>query len=473
MNERGLVEVPENAIRDEPIAFGLTGVQLGICGCGVLVAAAINLLPVWEVIRVVLVVVLAGPIFVVAALPVRGEPAYRWLVRAVRYLRGRRVWAARLETPDKSQLSDEWENEKSPAESEAEARAPAEPAGDKTDTAASPEAPAEPVEPRSAPVEPMSMRQQPVRLAVVKPSPDDDPSSAAPAGEAVEPPPVVPHVLARLRLVCFLSFVGGTGRTTLAVETATLIAQRARYRTMDGDERPVRVLIVDANRLASAVGLRLGLPADALSSAWLPRFWLEPSAVAELSVESRAGPAVLTLPPHHQLSHSEVFPPSDPAPGFGSLAGRAIVHGAEDAGYQLVVADLAATLEEGHRELIDLADVVIGVVRPTAESVAEPFRMAEVVRHMDAGRKLVLVSSMADEADPVRRWAAEAGLPFAARVGRHEAFDDAALRGQPAWRLDPAVEPEIAAVARVVWPVLGSAPKRREGVLAALRGGRR
>ena len=57
MNERGLVEVPENAIRDEPIAFGLTGVQLAICGGGVLVAAAVNLLPVWEVLRVVLVLV--------------------------------------------------------------------------------------------------------------------------------------------------------------------------------------------------------------------------------------------------------------------------------------------------------------------------------------------------------------------------------------------------------------------------------
>ena len=60
MNDRGLVEVPENAIRDEPIAFGLTGVQLGICGAAVLVAAVINLLPVWEVARVFRQLDLAG-----------------------------------------------------------------------------------------------------------------------------------------------------------------------------------------------------------------------------------------------------------------------------------------------------------------------------------------------------------------------------------------------------------------------------
>ena len=41
MNDRGLVEVPENAVRDEPIAFGLTGVQLGICGVAAAVANAI------------------------------------------------------------------------------------------------------------------------------------------------------------------------------------------------------------------------------------------------------------------------------------------------------------------------------------------------------------------------------------------------------------------------------------------------
>lgn len=474
MNDRGLVEVPENAIRDEPIAFGLTATQLGICGGGVLVAAILNLLPVWDVLRVLLVVVVAGPIFVAAALPVRGEPAYRWLVRAVRYRRSRRVWAASLTVADKPQLSGEHDNDVPPAEVQELGPRRSWQGGENTDTAASPVTSAQPAEPGPAPVEPMSMRQEPVRLAVVMPDTDDaDASSAAGQGEAAERPPVVPHVLPGMRVACFLSFVGGTGRTTLAVETASLIAAHARYRTMDGEERPVGVLLVDANRLASAVGLRLGLSSDALSSAWLPRFWLEPSAVGELAVRNGSGPAVLTLPPHHQLSVSELHPMTEPPPEFSALAARAIIRGAEEAGYQLLVADLAATLEEGHRELIDKADVVIGVVRPSAESVAEPFRLAEVIRHMDVGRKLVLVASMASDEDPVRRWAAEAGLPFAARVGRHATFDEAAQRGEPAWRIDPAVELEIAAVAQVVWPLLGAASKRRDGVLAALRGGRR
>ena len=75
MNERGLVEVPENAVRDEPIAFGLTGVQLGICGIAVLVAAALNLLPIWEPLRIALILVVAGPIAIGAALPIQGDAA--------------------------------------------------------------------------------------------------------------------------------------------------------------------------------------------------------------------------------------------------------------------------------------------------------------------------------------------------------------------------------------------------------------
>ncbi|MBI3748075.1 MAG: PrgI family protein [Chloroflexi bacterium] len=127
MNDRGLVEVPENAVRDEPIAFGLTGIQLGICGVAALFAAALNLLPVWEPIRIVLIVLGAGPVALAAALPVQGEPAYRWLIRAVRYLRGRRTWQASLigatavtqhpaRIADKPQISGADQTAESPAE---------------------------------------------------------------------------------------------------------------------------------------------------------------------------------------------------------------------------------------------------------------------------------------------------------------------------------------------------------------------
>ena len=49
-------------------------------------------------IKIVLLLVVVAPIVLAAILPIRGEPAYRWLVRAIRYRRGRRTWNARLGT---------------------------------------------------------------------------------------------------------------------------------------------------------------------------------------------------------------------------------------------------------------------------------------------------------------------------------------------------------------------------------------
>ena len=71
--------------------------------------------------------------------------------------------------------------------------------------------------------------------------------------------------MAGLRVIAVLSFAGGVGKTTLAVEIATLVAARARIRSMEGTEQAVRVLVLDAARTASAVGLRLGLDPAALS----------------------------------------------------------------------------------------------------------------------------------------------------------------------------------------------------------------
>src|SRR5581483_11000662 len=108
MNERGHVEIPENAVRSESLAFGLSASQLGILGAGVALGALLNLVPVWAPAKVVLIFVGVAPVVLAAVLPIRGEPAYRWLIWAIRFGRGRRSWRAVLEAPDRpdtSQLS--------------------------------------------------------------------------------------------------------------------------------------------------------------------------------------------------------------------------------------------------------------------------------------------------------------------------------------------------------------------------------
>ena len=90
--EHDQVEVPENAIRDDPIAFGLTAPQLGLAGAAAAVAFVLNLLPIWLPLRLGLAILTAAPIFGVAVISIRGEPGYRWLLRFVRFARSERRW---------------------------------------------------------------------------------------------------------------------------------------------------------------------------------------------------------------------------------------------------------------------------------------------------------------------------------------------------------------------------------------------
>jgi cellulose biosynthesis protein BcsQ len=464
VNERGLVEVPENAVRDEPIAFGLTGVQLGICGAAVIVAAALNLLPVWEPVRIVVIVLGAAPIALAAALPIQGEPAYRWLIRGGRYVRSRRSWHAELKTPDKPEISGDGYAQA--ASASAEDGSPAWQVGDNTGTAApqrasSPQGEAPLGE---APRRPPNAREQVVmrdgqllRPHPVRPEDDgsEEPSAATTLGRP-EPRAPVPHLLPGLRIACFTSFAGGVGKTTLAVEAATLIAAHARYRTLDGDELPLRVLLLDASRVtAGAVAFRLGLEGDAISMAMQPVRWLHPRSVEDLVVESRAGVDVALVPAHPMTQGFEPEPERDL---FRADHVDDLLDGAREVGYQLLVVDLGSHWDDGHRHLVDRADLVLGVIRPTLESLPDVHRLAQVLRGMAAGRKLTLVANQADDDGPVRQHAHEYGLEVAAVVPGSPVFVTACERGEPAWTLDLTIEPALRGVAATVWPLLTDGP---------------
>lgn len=468
MTERGLVEVPENAVRDEPLAFGLSASQLLLCGAAVGIGALLNLVPLWLPAKLALVLVGVGPVVLAAILPVRGEPAYRWVVRAIRFWRGSRTWrAVLLPVPDKSEISEPVQDPGSAHQEGAGADMAITRLGardERVDAAAD-------VAPRAQ--EHGRMGERTVRLRVV--DPDDDPGSAPDetesASEAPARPSAIPHVVAGLRVTAVLSFAGGVGKTTLAVEIATLVAARARIRSMEGTEQAVRVIVLDAARTASAVGLRLGLDPAALSAAWSHRIWRDPSAIEDLARPTRWGVDVLTLPPHPQLTERDGQ--ADAGAGvFGAVEADALLEGAQRAGYHLLVADLGGILEEGHRQLIDQADVVLGVIRPTLESLPDVFRLATVLRGQGMGRKLGIVANGADDDAEVKRLAREVDVPLLGRVGADSVFTVAADRGEPAWSIAPARTGELVGVARAAWPLLSDGPSRmtrRRSVLRAVR----
>jgi Mrp family chromosome partitioning ATPase len=308
--------------------------------------------------------------------------------------------------------------------------------------------------------------------------PQDETSDAPPARRTAPRAPV-PHLLPGLRIACVVSFAGGVGKTTLAVEIATHVAAHARYLTLDGEERALRVLLLDASRVtAGAAGIRLGLDGEALLRASSPVGWRHPRAVEDLVVATRSGVDVAIAPAHP----TTLGPEPQPEPErdlFRADHVDDLVEGARSEGYQLLVVDLGSHLEDGHRHLLDRADIVLGVVRPTLESLPDVHRLATVLRTMGAGRKLTLVASQADDDGPVRSHAHDAGVAVAGAVPFHPAFTAACERGEPAWSIEPALEPAVRAVASAVWPLLGDgADAARTGGLrqsarrlAGLRGG--
>ena len=493
MNDRGRVEVPENGMRTEPIAFGLSAVQLLLCGAAVLAAAALNSAPLWPPAKLALIGVVAGPVALAAVLPVGGEPAYRWLVRAVRYARGPKKWHAQLisqaeaaepatpapaasgsggkEAADEPQDGAGEGSHKPQISGAGHHRDPATAGGwapdrhaDHLDTQPESQDPRSPSAPGAREARSMGDRIVPLRV-VARGDPGPEPQEPDPPDGAPERPAVVPHLLPGLRIVALLSFAGGVGKTALAVEAATLVAAHARYRTMDGDEHPLRVLLLDASRVTSgAAGIRLGLSGEALSRAANPARWHHPRAVEDLAVATRWGVDLVMAPPDPVASGWEPQPEAE-REVFRADHVDDLVEGAREAGYQLLVADMGSHLEDGHRHLLDRADLVLGVVRPTLESLPDVHRLATLLRGLGSGRKLALAANQAPDDAAVRAHAREAGVPVAASVPPDPAVTAACERGEPAWLVQPALEPSLREVAAAAWPLLGDAAGERRGGL--------
>jgi MinD-like ATPase involved in chromosome partitioning or flagellar assembly len=455
--ERGLVEVPENAMRDDPLAFGLTAPQLGLAGAAAAVAFILNLLPIWLPLRLTLAVLVAAPIFGVAVISIRGEPGYRWLVRFARFARSERRWF--VSTPATGDPSGEPD-------------LPEQPGAVNTDltTARFELAIASDSEPAAPPEERSPMWDRSARLRVVAGETEEPPPSEVRPPELAAPDtPILPHLVGDSRLVCFLSFAGGVGKTTLAVEVASLVGKTGRQGAEDSSAGPVRVLLLDAARFAPAAAIRLGVPPANLTTAWAPDAWRDPEAARHFIVGTRHGVDVLTLPPHPRMSGRDaVF--NAPDDEFLAAGARTLLDAAHGSDTGLVVADLGSAIDEGHRFLMERADLVLGVVRPTTESLADAYRLATMARGLHLGRKLALVANEVDDDRELAQIARDAGLDLLAAIPRQPTFDLAGESGVPAWRIKPEVREALMPLARIVWPAFGHTNGYRRESAGLLRG---
>ncbi len=86
----------------------------------------------------------------------------------------------------------------------------------------------------------------------------------------------------RARVEAFFSLSGGSGRTTLAVEVAALVASRGAAARASGG-RGARVALLDLATRSPAVALRLGLPVPSPAAAGYPRPEATPALVTHAS----------------------------------------------------------------------------------------------------------------------------------------------------------------------------------------------
>ncbi|WP_337310150.1 hypothetical protein [Candidatus Aeolococcus gillhamiae] len=159
-----------------------------------------------------------------------------------------------------------------------------------------------------------------------------------------------PHVLG------FFSLAGGTGRTTLAVEVAALLATRARSAAATG-ARGARVVLLDLARRSPAVGLRLGMP--------------PPSIHPERLVAHSSG-----------LLVGLAAPTSSPADPESAALPRALIDGPDCAAADIVIVDFDCDIGPLCTALLRRCDQVLVTLTPTARGMVDAYRSTAVLRRL-------------------------------------------------------------------------------------------
>lgn len=184
-------------------------------------------------------------------------------------------------------------------------------------------------------------------------------------GDRAEPRPsaTLRRVPQRARRVAFFALSGGSGRTTLATETAGVLAAGGH-----------RVALLDLDQRAPGVAVRLGLPQPAR---WDPMLLggdrLE--RLDHLLVTHWSGLRALVGPPRTVVGDV----------GFAVARVPELLHLLDDAGAELVLLDVAGDLSALTTIALGAADDVYVVVTPTVRGVQDAYRSTEALRRIGLG----------------------------------------------------------------------------------------
>jgi len=175
------------------------------------------------------------------------------------------------------------------------------------------------------------------------------------------------------RRITFFSLSGGSGRTTLAVEMAGLLACRSA-----APWPAPGVALVDLDLLSPRASLRLGVPlaadwADLLAALPAPGIFDELMRVHRCGLRLVPGPARVPL--------------QDGGPSLLSRLGG-LVAAVEAAGCRTVILDVPCGLSPVTRWALEAAHDIFVVLTPTAGGIQDAYRSTEALRRLGLGRKL-------------------------------------------------------------------------------------
>jgi len=193
----------------------------------------------------------------------------------------------------------------------------------------------------------------------------------------------VPVYLGGTQIVTFFSAKGGTGRTTLATEVATLLARKGRYKASRAEPaQPLRVVLVDFDLGSANVSARLGLVQPTMLD-----------YVCDLA-SGASNPDPRDYIVRHESSNLDVLlgPAKCLAADRSQLVGipqaAHILSALKGAGYHFVVIDMGASVGDLETYLLEAATRIYCVVTPTAGSVQSLYRGVEALRRLGLGAKL-------------------------------------------------------------------------------------
>jgi MinD-like ATPase involved in chromosome partitioning or flagellar assembly len=276
-----------------------------------------------------------------------------------------------------------------------------------------------------------------------------------PESERAPAPGRAPVFLGGTQRIAFFSLKGGVGKTTLATETATLLAREGSFRASpEAQAEPLKVALLDLDMASANVSMKIGVSH--------PTLWdlvMEPDPtidhIEECLVRQRdSGLDVLLGPPR-----------AVPGEEGRAMAVRRIAEVLgylDEQGYHFVFIDMSSEVNPLTTYLLEAVHQVYLVFTPTASAVQDTYRAVEAVRRLGHRRKLRFVLNQARGGFDTEEMMADLGGTTSVRVERDDAFVDAENNHRPAClSTRSAAHRDILRLAAAIYPGLGETAARR------------